>query len=214
MISFELICSYHSLAPMYYRGAKGAIVIYDITSRVSFITVVHCQVTFARAKDWVTELKQNCKNIGLNLSVANNPELVIALAGNKCDLVETVDYLRSLIDKQREVPKELAEEYAKEANIIFFEVSVGISIGIEDRRKPKRTLIQYSRRQLDIYQELMHLLQMFLLLPQSRLSHLQNKKDVASNMYMLNVSLNNYLSNKHSHNHSSFTSSPPSANIL
>ena len=116
MISFELICSYHSLAPMYYRGAKGAIVIYDITSRVSFITVVHCQVTFARAKDWVTELKQNCKNIGLNLSVANNPELVIALAGNKCDLVENVDYLRSLIDKQREVPKELAEEYAKEAN--------------------------------------------------------------------------------------------------
>ncbi|KAK8797735.1 putative GTPase [Blastocystis sp. subtype 4] len=83
---------YHSLAPMYYRGAKGAIVIYDITSRV----------TFARAKDWVTELKQN----------SNNPELVIALAGNKCDLVEN-----------REVPKELAEEYAKEANIIFFEVS-------------------------------------------------------------------------------------------
>ena len=47
----------------------------------------------------MTELKQNCKKIGLNLSVANNPELVIALAGNKCDLVENVDYLRSLIDK-------------------------------------------------------------------------------------------------------------------
>lgn len=36
MFFSELIYSYHSLAPMYYRGAKGAIVIYDITSRVSF----------------------------------------------------------------------------------------------------------------------------------------------------------------------------------
>lgn len=31
-----LIDRYHSLAPMYYRGAKGALVIYDITSRVAF----------------------------------------------------------------------------------------------------------------------------------------------------------------------------------
>ena len=34
-----LICSYHSLAPMYYRGAKGALVIYDITSRVTFLNL-------------------------------------------------------------------------------------------------------------------------------------------------------------------------------
>lgn len=33
---FALTSSYHSLAPMYYRGAKGALVIYDITSRVAF----------------------------------------------------------------------------------------------------------------------------------------------------------------------------------
>ena len=32
---FFLIDRYHSLAPMYYRGAKGALVIYDITSRVA-----------------------------------------------------------------------------------------------------------------------------------------------------------------------------------
>ncbi|KAK8827536.1 hypothetical protein WA538_003495 [Blastocystis sp. DL] len=86
---------------MYYRGAKAAIVIYDITSRV----------TFARAKDWVTELKQN----------SNNPDLVIALAGNKCDLNEN-----------REVPKELAEEYAKEQNIIFMEVSAKTKQNIDE----------------------------------------------------------------------------------
>ena len=83
---------YHSLTPMYYRGAKAAVVIYDITNRVSF----------AKAKNWITELKQN----------SGNPDLVIALAGNKCDL-----------SMNREVPKELAEEYAKETGILFMEVS-------------------------------------------------------------------------------------------
>ena len=34
---------YHSLAPMYYRGAQAAIVVYDITS----------VDTYARAKSWV-----------------------------------------------------------------------------------------------------------------------------------------------------------------
>lgn len=56
----ESIGRYHSLAPMYYRGAKAAIVIYDITSRVGVRWDGDSQVTFARAKDWVTELKQNC----------------------------------------------------------------------------------------------------------------------------------------------------------
>merc|ERR1719359_92811 len=30
---------YHSLAPMYYRGAAAAIVVYDITRAVQFATV-------------------------------------------------------------------------------------------------------------------------------------------------------------------------------
>ena len=56
---------YHSLAPMYYRGAAAAIVVYDITSPDSF----------ARAKSWVRELQRQ-----------GNPNIVIALAGNKADL--------------------------------------------------------------------------------------------------------------------------------
>ena len=39
---------YHSLAPMYYRGAAAAIVVYDITNRD----------TFQRAKQWVKELQR------------------------------------------------------------------------------------------------------------------------------------------------------------
>lgn len=56
---------YHSLAPMYYRGAQAAIVVYDITS----------QETFGRAKNWIKELQRQA-----------SPNIVIALAGNKADL--------------------------------------------------------------------------------------------------------------------------------
>uniref|UniRef100_A0A2I3HLZ9 RAB5B, member RAS oncogene family n=1 Tax=Nomascus leucogenys TaxID=61853 RepID=A0A2I3HLZ9_NOMLE len=54
-----------SLAPMYYRAAQAAIVVYNITN----------QETFARAKTWVKELQRQA-----------SPSIVIALAGNKADL--------------------------------------------------------------------------------------------------------------------------------
>ncbi|KAJ9692395.1 hypothetical protein PVL29_011448 [Vitis rotundifolia] len=56
---------YHSLAPMYYRGAAAAVVVYDI-SNVD---------TFVRAKKWVQELQKQ-----------GNKNLVMALVANKCDL--------------------------------------------------------------------------------------------------------------------------------
>jgi small GTP-binding protein len=56
---------YHSLAPMYYRGAAAAIVTYDITRKNTFQTV----------KNWIKELK--------TLGPEN---IVIAIAGNKADL--------------------------------------------------------------------------------------------------------------------------------
>lgn len=56
---------YHSLAPMYYRGAQAAILVYDITSRASL----------GRLKEWASELQtQGPENIKL------------AVAGNKSDL--------------------------------------------------------------------------------------------------------------------------------
>ncbi|CDW51862.1 Ras protein Rab 5C [Trichuris trichiura] len=56
---------YHSLAPMYYRGAQAAIVVYDVTN----------QESFTKAKNWVNELQRQAL-----------PNIVIALAGNKADL--------------------------------------------------------------------------------------------------------------------------------
>lgn len=54
-----------SLAPMYYRNAQAAVVVYDITKPASFI----------RARHWVNELKAQ-----------GSPNIVIALVGNKFDL--------------------------------------------------------------------------------------------------------------------------------
>jgi small GTP-binding protein len=56
---------FKSLAPMYYRNASAAIVVFDLTSETSFI----------RAQDWVKQL-----------ALSNNPNIVIALAANKSDI--------------------------------------------------------------------------------------------------------------------------------
>lgn len=56
---------YKSLAPMYYRNANAAIVVYDITQESSL----------ERAKSWIKELQRQASQ-----------DIVIALAGNKVDL--------------------------------------------------------------------------------------------------------------------------------
>mmetsp|Transcript_29045 Transcript_29045/g.84820 ORF Transcript_29045/g.84820 Transcript_29045/m.84820 type:complete len:205 (-) Transcript_29045:352-966(-) len=64
---------YHSLAPMYYRDAMAAVVVYDITNKE----------TLASAKRWINELKQR-----------GSPDVIIALTGNKCDLEAQRDVSR------------------------------------------------------------------------------------------------------------------------
>ncbi len=56
---------YRSLAPMYYRGAAAAVIVYDVTNRESF----------SGAKSWVKELERRA-----------GTGIVIALAGNKSDM--------------------------------------------------------------------------------------------------------------------------------
>jgi len=58
---------YYSLAPMYYRGAVAAIVVYDITHEESY----------ERAIKWVSEVDEL------------EPKPIIALIGNKSDLTKT-----------------------------------------------------------------------------------------------------------------------------
>src|ERR1700760_3924745 len=54
-----------SLAPMYYRNAQAALVVYDLTKPSSLL----------KAKHWVAELQRQA-----------SPGIVIALVGNKLDL--------------------------------------------------------------------------------------------------------------------------------
>ncbi|KAJ0967321.1 hypothetical protein J5N97_024238 [Dioscorea zingiberensis] len=58
---------YAALAPLYYRGAAVAVVVYDITSPESF----------SKAQYWVKELQKH-----------GSPDIVLALVGNKADLHE------------------------------------------------------------------------------------------------------------------------------
>ena len=76
---------------MYYRGAAAAIVVYDITNPDSF----------TGAKSWVKELQRR-----------GDPNVVIALAGNKADL-----------DSRRKVEFEEANAYAEENGILHLETS-------------------------------------------------------------------------------------------
>ena len=55
---------YRSLTPMYYRGARAAVVVYDITDVASF----------TGAKKWISEIKKK------------NKDCLILLVGNKLDL--------------------------------------------------------------------------------------------------------------------------------
>jgi len=56
---------FHALGPIYYRDANGALLVYDITDKDSFI----------RVKNWVKELR---KMLGIDVA--------LAIAGNKIDL--------------------------------------------------------------------------------------------------------------------------------
>ncbi|CAE8692317.1 unnamed protein product [Polarella glacialis] len=84
---------FRSLAPMYYRGASAAIVVYDQTN----------PLTFERAQEWVRQVN----------STSTNPNIVIALAANKADLPA----------EKRQVPLERAESFAEQEGLLLLETS-------------------------------------------------------------------------------------------
>ena len=123
---------------MYYRNAQAAIVVYDVTKATSL----------EKAKTWVKELQRQA-----------NPNIVIALAGNKIDLVQnsTIDPSSPPESEDegeaddatatpgeaggsptpdsenvRQVSRDEAEAYAKEAGLLFFEISAKTGEGIAE----------------------------------------------------------------------------------
>ncbi|KAJ3426707.1 ras and ef-hand domain-containing protein [Anaeramoeba flamelloides] len=120
---------YHSLTPMYYRGAKGAIIVYDITNYESF----------ERARNWVQEIKST-----------GNTTTTILLVGNKIDL-------GSRVVKQEEAEKFASNEKiyfietsAKTSNGVqeaFITLSKNISIS---RQNKSSTFLEISEKEIDV----------------------------------------------------------------
>jgi len=127
---------FHSLAPMYYRNAAAAVVVYDVTNAPSL----------DKAKSWVKELQRQ-----------SNPNIVIAFVGNKVDLVQrsssvadeststispnpvddeaddataTPDTSAEGFSGKRQVPRDEAAAYAAENNLLFFETSAKTGEGV------------------------------------------------------------------------------------
>ena len=90
---------FRALIPMYTRDANIILLVYDVTSKDSFLHL----------SDWLRDLTNVKKE-----------EVIFAVVGNKTDL-----------DDRREVNSNEGENYAKEHDFIFAEVSAKTGDGIE-----------------------------------------------------------------------------------
>lgn len=109
-----------SLAPMYYRNAQAALVVYDITKPTSLI----------KAKHWVAELQRQA-----------SPGIVIALVGNKLDLAREDNDSKLVVNSAtddedithtRQVSMKEAQEYAEEEALLFFETSAKTGYNVSE----------------------------------------------------------------------------------
>uniref|UniRef100_A0A4W6D6X0 RAB5A, member RAS oncogene family n=1 Tax=Lates calcarifer TaxID=8187 RepID=A0A4W6D6X0_LATCA len=89
---------YHSLAPMYYRGAQAAIVVYDITNEAPLVQQ-------------------------LMIACIASPNIVIALSGNKADLANkrAVDF-QSYADDNSLLFMETSAKTSMNVNEIFMAI--------------------------------------------------------------------------------------------
>ena len=96
--------TYKSVTRSYFRGASGALLVFDITRRP----------TFAHVQDWLSDLQ----------AIAEE-NIVIILVGNKSDLAEGEE-------NKREVTVEEAQEWAKRNGVLeYVETSAKNGEGVE-----------------------------------------------------------------------------------
>ncbi|KAH7354872.1 ras-domain-containing protein [Rhexocercosporidium sp. MPI-PUGE-AT-0058] len=96
--------TYKSVTRSYFRGASGALLVFDISRRP----------TFTHVTDWLNDLRQIAE-----------PDIVVVLVGNKSDLA-------SGDENKREVTKEEAEEWAKKNGVLeYVETSAKSGEGVE-----------------------------------------------------------------------------------
>ena len=108
---------FRSLAKMYFQNATAAILVYDITKKITFLEI---------EKFWYNHVIQHSPE-GINkflffLIIKIIIIIVIALAANKSDLYE----------KEEEDFGNEVKRFEKENDLIFFQTSACTGIGIDD----------------------------------------------------------------------------------
>ncbi len=93
---------FRTMLKLYYHDAEAAILVYDINNEKSLINLEY----------WIQELKNN----------VDTKNIIIAMAGNKCDIEE--------IDGKVDFKK--GKKFAEDNNFIFYETSALKGIGIEN----------------------------------------------------------------------------------
>ncbi|KAL7414093.1 rab GTPase [Mrakia frigida] len=143
--------SFRSITRSYYRGSAGALLVYDVTSKQSFLEL----------SSWLTDLRKHA-----------DAEVVIILCANKHDLVEQEDatalaLLAALTTSEggeesearavpkvaaggksrREVSRAEGEEFAKREGLMFVECSAKSGLGVNEAfdRTAREILLKIQR---------------------------------------------------------------------
>jgi len=103
--------SFRSITRSYYRGAAGCLLVYDVTSRASFMNT----------RTWLSDVREHA-----------DPHLSCILVANKIDLCESADNSGTMRSgKAREVTTEEGEQWAKEEGLLFVEASAKSGLNVE-----------------------------------------------------------------------------------
>ncbi|KZO99272.1 ras-domain-containing protein [Calocera viscosa TUFC12733] len=98
---------FRSITRSYYRGAAGALLVYDATSRSSFNS----------AKSWLQDVREHA-----------DPNLTCILVANKVDLIQEGEEG----DRRRAVTQEEAAAWAEQEGLLFLEGSAKTGQNIEE----------------------------------------------------------------------------------
>ena len=116
---------YKSITYHHYKKSVGGLIVYDITKKSTFENVKNWYI------DLITKAEKGC---------------IIALIGNKLDLVERNE-------RKREVSKEEAQSYADDNHMLFYETSAFNGNNINDIFEELMQTIYTERRKIPDFKE-------------------------------------------------------------
>ncbi|KAJ4289583.1 hypothetical protein N0V90_010912 [Kalmusia sp. IMI 367209] len=103
--------TYKSITRSYFRGASGALLVFDISRKNTFLS----------ATSWLNDLRQIAEE-----------NIVVVLVGNKSDLASASTVSGEEGDNKRQVTKEEAEEWCKQNGVMeYVETSAKSGEGVE-----------------------------------------------------------------------------------